>query len=411
MNARILKLENEYQAALHEAENLVALDPEAGTREADRLELLALLIEDYEQRSFSFEVVDPVDAIEFRMAEQGLRQRDLVPMLGSRSRVSEVLARKRPLTVQMVRSLAAGLGIPAEALIAEPLAKRSRVPQICEELNWKNFPVKEMEKRGWFQAVKATGDSVEEKLRAFLSQVVPKEGSPAFYRRRFRGEEIDEKAYYSALAWSARVLIKAKSFDRPLPKFEPAKINPETLRDLARLSWFENGPNLAVEFLAKCGIATVVERRLANAVIDGAAMLSEQGVPVIGLTLRIDRIDYFWFTLLHEVVHIWKHIDSSEETYIDRIDKMDRTHFNEKEADRIARDAFVRRAVWERSAARLAPNRQNIQELADELHVHPAIVVGRLQFETGRYESFRDLLGQGTVRAFFPETLPVRRVA
>lgn len=411
MKARILKSESEYQAALHEAEHLIALDPETRTQEADRLELLTLLIEDFEKRSFPFDVVDPVDAIKFRMAEQGLRQKDLAPLLGSKSRVSEVLSRKRSLTVQMVRNLVAGLGIAAEILIAEPLVERHRASSSLQELNWKSFPVKEMDKRGWFQLIKVTSDSAEAKLRAFLSQAIPNAALLALYRRRFRGEEIGEKAYYSTLAWSARVIARAKSFDRPLAKFEPANISLETLRDLARLSWFENGPTLAVEFLAKHGIATIVEARLQDAVIDGAAMLTEQGVPVVGLTLRIDRIDYFWYTLLHEVVHIWKHIDSSEETYIDRIDKMDKKPFKEKEADRIARDAFIRRAIWERSAARLAPNKQNIQHLADQLHIHPAIVAGRLQFETGRYESFRDFLGQGTVRAFFPDASSLKRIA
>lgn len=403
MEARILKTENEYQAALREAERLVAINPDLGTREADRLELLTLLIEDYEKRTFPFEEVDPIDAIEFRMSEQGLKQRDLVPILGSKSRVSEILARKRPLTVQMIRALSINLGIPAESLISESIPLQARKKPALENIDWEKFPIKEMEKRGWFKTIKAGGKTAEEKLRAFLSELMPKDEALTFFRRKFRGTEIDERAYYSTLAWSARVLMKAKSFNQKLAKYEPSKITPEVLRDLARLSWFENGPRLAVEFLAKCGIATIVEPRLPNAVIDGAALLSAQGVPVVALTLRIDRIDYFWFTLLHEVAHVWKHLNSLEEAFIDRIDSIERPQLKEKEANRAARDAFIRRAVWERAAARLAPSKKNIQELADELHIHPAIVVGRLQFETGRYESFREFLGQGTVRAFFPE--------
>ena len=404
MEARVLKTENEHQTALREAESLVAIDPDFGSKESDRLELLTLLIEDYEKRIFSFEEADPIDAIEFRMSEQGLKQKDLVPMLGSKSRVSEILARKRPLTVQMIRSLSINLGIPVESLIAEPIPLQARKEPSLENVDWKRFPVKEMENRGWFLSIKADARSAEEKLRAFLSELAPKGEALTLFRRKFRGaEEVDQRAYYSTLAWSARVLIKAKAIDQKLAKFEPAKITPEVLRDLARLSWFDNGPRLAIEFLAKCGIATVVEPRLRNAIIDGAALLSSQGIPVIGLTLRIDRIDYFWFTLLHEVAHVWKHLSSPDDAFIDRIDNIERPQLKEKEANRVARDAFIRRAVWERASARLAPTKKNIQELADELHIHPAIVVGRLQFETGRYESFREFLGQGTVRAFFPE--------
>lgn len=117
MELKILKNDVEHKAALQEAERLIDLDPLVGTPDGERLELLALLIEDYEKRVYQFEALDPIEVIEFRMAEQGLRQKDLIPMLGSQSRVSEVLAGKRPLTVQMIRALSSGLGIPADALI------------------------------------------------------------------------------------------------------------------------------------------------------------------------------------------------------------------------------------------------------------------------------------------------------
>jgi HTH-type transcriptional regulator/antitoxin HigA len=411
MSTRIIKSEGEYKAALNEAERLVARDPEPDTPDADRLDLITLLIEDFEKRTFSQPDIDPIDAIEFRMAMQGLRQKDLVPILGSRSRVSEVLGRKRSLTLQMIRSLSTGLGISAEVLIAETANAhtngddRDAAPQ--EGLDWNKFPVKEMEKRGWFNFPKEDALTLEEKVREFFALISNNNRLSALYRRSFRGEQSDERTYYSTLAWSARVLMKAKAIEEPLPKFDPSRITSEILRDLARLSWFENGPKLALEFLSKYGIATVIEPRLPNALIDGAAMLTEQGHPVIGLTLRIDRVDYFWFTLLHEVAHVWKHLNTPDEAFIDRIDKVgfEQTQAKEKEANRIARDAFIRRAIWERSPAHLSPDRQNIQELADQLHIHPAIVVGRIQFESGRYESFREFLGEGSIRRCFPEVI------
>jgi HTH-type transcriptional regulator/antitoxin HigA len=400
MEIRVLKDESEYQVALHEAERLVALDPESGTKEADRLELLTLLIEDYEKRVFPMEVPDPIDAIEFRMNEQGLRQKDLVPLIGSRSRASEVLARKRPLTVHMIRALSVGLGIPVETLVGKPAPSKSALVVEPKTLDWNKFPVQAMQKRGWFESIKnKTSVSVEEMVKAFLSQISP--SAAMRFRRRFRGEEIDERSYYSTLAWTARVLIRAKSEVKSHVTFDPAKITPEFLRDLAQLSWFAEGPRLAVEFLAKHGILVVVEPRLPNALIDGAAMLAENGTPIVGLTLRYDRIDYFWFTLLHEVVHIWKHLNTPDEAFVDRLENMGTADVVEKEANRIARDALIPRGVWKRSSAFLSPSKQSIQELADELHIHPGIVVGRLQFETGHFESFRELLGQGSVRKSF----------
>lgn len=403
---KVLKSETEYRSILDDAERLVALDPELHTKEAERLELLTLLIEDYEKRSFSFDAIDPVDAVEFRMSEQGLRQKDLVSLIGSRSRVSEVLARKRPLTVQMIRALSTGLGIPLEALVAEPATYTTTYDDadFQRPLDLSKFPIRAMEKLGWFEAYRAKANAAtEDVVRAFLSQVTGGATSQAFYRRTFRGEVIDDKAYYSTLAWTARVLVRAKQAKMPNTKFDPSRITPSLLRELGQLSWYEEGPRLAVEFLAKYGIALVVEPRLPNTRLDGAAMLMDNMMPVIGLTLRFPRVDYFWFTLLHELAHVWKHLNDVNEAFIDRVENIGSKLSLEKEANRIARDALIPRAIWKRSAAFLAPTKQSIFELADQLHIHPAIVVGRLQFETGRYDSFRDILGQSSVHKCFPE--------
>ena len=363
------------------------------------------MIEDYEKRSFSFDALDPVDAIEFRMSEQGLRQKDLVPLIGSRSRVSEVLARKRPLTVQMIRSLSTGLGIPVEALVAEQATNDQAVWYSSERgLDLSKFPVKAMEKQGWFESYREKANAATEDLvRSFLAQLSSSTASPAFYRRTFRGEEIDEKAYYSTLAWTARVLIRARQSKVSRSKFDPSKLSSTLFRELAQLSWYENGPLLAVECLAKYGISLVIEPRLPNTRLDGAAMLMDNMTPVIGLTLRFGRVDYFWFTLLHELAHVWKHLNNTEETFIDRLENIDSKLSLEKEANRIARDALIPRAIWRRSEAFLSPTKQGIFELADQLHIHPSIVVGRLQFETGRYDSFREVLGQDSVHSSFPD--------
>jgi len=405
MEPKVIKSEQGYHSILQEAERLVALDPAVGSKDAERLELFTVLVEDYERRKFPFETPDPIEAIEFRMNEQGLRQKDLVPLIGSRSRVSEVLARKRPLTVQMIRALSTGLGIPLDALVIEPSPNTAGAPVDFASFDWKQFPLKEMERRGWLTSLKTKANaSIEEIVQAFLSQIASGARRAVMYRRNFRGEKVDQKAYYSTLAWTARVLIRVKeSAISQRVKYDPSKITPELLRDLARLSWLSEGPRLAVEFLAKYGIVVIVEPRLPNTLLDGAAMLTESGVPVVGLTLRYDRVDYFWFTLLHEVAHIWRHLNSPDDIFIDRIENMDSKVISEKEANRIARDSFIPRGLWKRSPAFLAPTKENIQQLADELHIHPAIVVGRLQYETDSFERFREFLGQGTVRQCFSD--------
>ncbi len=117
---KVIKTEEQYEEALARVETLLDIDPETGTDESDELELLTLLIVDYEKIHFPIDLPDPIEAIKFRMEQQGLTNKDLIPYLGSRSRVSEVLSRKRPLTLNMIRALHRGLGIPAEVLLNEP---------------------------------------------------------------------------------------------------------------------------------------------------------------------------------------------------------------------------------------------------------------------------------------------------
>ncbi len=107
----------DHKAALKLVSKLVDLDPAPSTPDGDMLEVMSTLIAAYEARHFRIEPADPIEAIKFRMDQQGLSVADLEPMIGRRNRVYEVLARSRPLTLTMIRRLHDGLGIPAESLI------------------------------------------------------------------------------------------------------------------------------------------------------------------------------------------------------------------------------------------------------------------------------------------------------
>ena len=115
MDIKPIKTEADYQTALEEVENLFDAAPD--TPEGDRLEVLVTLVEAYEEKHYSIPKPDPIEAILYHMESRGLTRRDLQPYIGSRARVSEVLNRKRPLTMEMIRNLHNGLGIPAEVLI------------------------------------------------------------------------------------------------------------------------------------------------------------------------------------------------------------------------------------------------------------------------------------------------------
>ena len=117
MKTKLIKTEFEYAAALARVDKL--MDSKPGTPQGDELEIFSLLIHDYEERVFPIAKPDPVAAIRFRMTQQGLSNKDLVPFLGSRSRVSEVLSGRRTLSLKMIRALVYGLRIPADVLLGE----------------------------------------------------------------------------------------------------------------------------------------------------------------------------------------------------------------------------------------------------------------------------------------------------
>jgi HTH-type transcriptional regulator / antitoxin HigA len=120
-----IKTEADYEAALAEIERL--FDAAPNTPAGDRLDVLTTLVEAYEAQHYSIPAPDPIDAIMYHMESRGLSRRDLEPYLGSRARVAEVLNRKRPLSLEMIRRLHTGLGIAAEVLI-QPYALATRAP-------------------------------------------------------------------------------------------------------------------------------------------------------------------------------------------------------------------------------------------------------------------------------------------
>jgi HTH-type transcriptional regulator / antitoxin HigA len=117
MNIRPIRTASDHQAALRELSAYFNHEPEPGTDEGDRFEVLATLVEAYEARLFPIAAPDPIEAIRFRMEQGGLTVKDLVPSLGQPNRVYEVLNGKRGLTIAMIRNLHRNLGIPAESLI------------------------------------------------------------------------------------------------------------------------------------------------------------------------------------------------------------------------------------------------------------------------------------------------------
>ncbi len=117
MNIKLIKTESDYRKALSRLDEI--FDTATGTEESDEADILAILIDDYEKKHYPIEAPDPIEAIKIRMQEMQLRQIDLVEEIGGKSRVSEVLNKKRKLTVDMIRKLTNKLNLSAELLISD----------------------------------------------------------------------------------------------------------------------------------------------------------------------------------------------------------------------------------------------------------------------------------------------------
>jgi len=117
MEHKVIKNEKEYQKALSGLEKI--FNAKKGTKEGDELELLSLLIDKYEQEKYPIDLPDPIDAIKFRMEQLGYKQKDLALAIGLKSRVSEILNRKRKLTLDMIRKLSDVLSIPTDILVKD----------------------------------------------------------------------------------------------------------------------------------------------------------------------------------------------------------------------------------------------------------------------------------------------------
>jgi HTH-type transcriptional regulator / antitoxin HigA len=395
MEPKVIKTEAQYQAYLAEVERIAADDPVPGTPEGDRLELLAKLVEDYEKGRFPFERPDPISAIRFRMQEQGLRQKDLAPILGGKNRASEVLSRKRPLTLPMVRALSESLHIPAELLIGEPEPAKLDAEAVEEDI-----PLPYLVKTGWLPR----SDTTPLTTRALVQHYLKPAHGPLYLRRTITYGATPETNKSNLRLWISRVRELAAETRRRRGVWRSETLNEEFLRYVAQLSWSEKGPRLAQDFLAEKGVALVILPVLPKTKLDGAAMLDQDSAPVVGMTLRFDRLDSFWFTLMHELAHAWKHLHENDIAITDESVEDERDDSSkEAEANRLARDALIPRALWKRSEAFLHPSSETICAFADKLHISPAIVAGRLRREKIGYGAFGKLVGHRQVRRLFPE--------
>ncbi len=383
MNLKPIRSPGELDRAMEAAAALMTKSDQASI---DRLEVLQTLIERWERERFIFEVSTPAEAIKFRMEHGNLKKRDLIPLLGTKSRVSEILAGQRQPTVDQIRALNKHLGIPLESLVGQTRHQAPRRPSTTSQA-----AIDKLRKLGVMKP--------REQIDAFLARAHQMAPALALLRKS-RTERTNAKTDMGALeAWCAGVLIKAEQ--QEVASRRRRKLDAAFARFIARLSVRDNGPKLVRDELAKAGIVLVILEHLPGTYLDGAAMCRGDGAPVVALTLRHDRLDNFWFTLLHELAHAILHIGGGTSIILDDLD-VNSSAGAEAEADQFARDALIPADIW-RKAADPDLSVEALEEIAAEAGVHPSIVAGRWRWQHGDYRRFSRLLGRGEVKPLFYE--------
>ncbi|MFC6670781.1 ImmA/IrrE family metallo-endopeptidase [Marinobacterium aestuariivivens] len=258
-----------------------------------------------------------------------------------------------------------------------------------------------MRKRGYFEGFAGSPQELREyaaeQVGQFLSGI--KEGfslQPAMLRTsahlRSNDKETDP---YALWAWQVRVLKLAQE-EVLETTYQPGTVNLEFMRRLTQESWSDKGPLIAKEYLNKHGIHLVIERHLPKTYLDGAVCKTDAGQPVIAMTLRHDRLDNFWFTLMHELAHIALHLDGSETWFIDDLDASGADPM-EQEADQLAQEALVPAEHW---LPETFVDAQAVAVAARALNISPCILAGRMRHEKGDHQLFGHLY-RDKVRSLF----------
>lgn len=249
----------------------------------------------------------------------------------------------------------------------------------CEELV-KQVPRKELSQN--------TDYSFYQLLKEFHSA---KSDTRALFRKRTDAEDA------LTILWLSRVREKANLFAayNDVPSFRG--LSSDDLVKIAKESIDESNLKRIDQLLRDIGIVLVYEKSIPGMKLDGAVFRLASGIPVIALSLRYPRLDYFWFTLMHELAHISLHSDSLGTPILDDMDtKTD--DLIEKQADRLASASLIGRSAWRSCQAIYSQNDDEVRRFAAQVGVHPAIVAGRIRKELNRHDLFSKIIHAVDVR-------------
>jgi HTH-type transcriptional regulator/antitoxin HigA len=329
---------------------------------------------------------------------QNWKQKDLARKLGLQEQAVQrwEAERYRNINLANFMKVARALAVEFSAEFQSPEVSKWLAPVDVNPSEIQKV-LKHARAHGWLEE----GDSDEKegvkRLIRYVSEHVGRYGTPSLLRTGLNVRNHAED--WVLLSWKAQITRKAERIiEAEKPAYRPLDLS--WLKQLAKLSERESGPLLAQGLLKEHGVVLVIERNVPGMEVDGAAFLVDD-IPVIGMTLRRDALDNFWFTLMHEVAHVILHYRTGLASgFFDDVENVEVDEF-EEEANKFAADLLVPEEVWSRSPARIAKVSKPIENLAKQLGIAPAILFGRIRFERKNFAIFADKIGQGSVRKLF----------
>ena len=385
---------------------------QAARTETLRAELMKLDgdIANYERlRASSPDLLEALEADELgllpivaRIARQ-LSQRELADLLGMKEQQVQRYEQSRYASISLDRfqRVLSALDVEIHPRLSRKRAQQN--PHVAEfDIDLSPDMLRELRKRRWIDLPASESRSeLISRIAIYIEESSRFAQTNALHRRTLTSPAAD-----GALElWVARILnIAAERRGRMKGKFNIA--DTRWLESLVQLSVYPDGPRRAADLLREHGIILAVEPHLPRTLLDGAAFLLSDGIPIVSLTLRHDRIDNFWFTLLHELGHVFMHFNRGlENGFLD--DDLNEANISdlEREADDFARNRLIPDEKWAASVARFTRTEEGVMKFARQINVHPAIVAGRIRKERG-FHLFSDLLGTGQVRGLFAGYIP-----
>ena len=324
--------------------------------------------------------VPPGAIIREEIAARGWMQEDLARIMGRPVQaISEILSAKKQITPETALGLAAAFGTSAEMWLNMEMKYRLRLAQergVDEAVERRSriyalVPIKELVSRGWIEEGESV-DELEDRVKDFLG-IASLEELPRLKlaARRTATREPDPRA---VRAWTRRVEQLA-----PVQRVAAYDCNrlEESVRELLRLTAHEDGPARVANVLGSLGVHFILVPHLPKTYFDGA-VIPGQDNPVLALTLRHDRLDSFWFTLLHQIAHL---VLGHEGGRLEDLDGDAGSDAEEMEADALAAGWLVSKESLDEFVQRVKPyfSRQAISGYARSIGRHPSIVLGRLQ--------------------------------